>query len=399
MPSSSNMAGHRSEYFAVPAEPAGRDRRDRAWLAGGAPSSVVAGDARDGAAGWTHGTPTHGTPADDLMPVMTHFAHALGADGWVLTLVTEGGAEGAAPMCLARGEPDGAGGIDAIVRLASEMGHVPAVPMWLEDGPASIFVIPVPRGPGGDHLIVTLIFTEVDREERAQIERVALHHWLPVAACLRLWQAAGAERHRASGIEAGLNFVAIGVVLLADDGHIVFANDAARALLDRQDGIREHRGQLQATNRSDVAPLSNAIGYALAGPDVADSVGHAPLLALSRRQGGPLVASFGAMPMERGAAGYGGAGQGALVCFVDPGLDIHQLAQPVCRLFQLSRVETELACLLVSGRTLAEAAQSLHVKVDTARGYLKHIFLKTGSNRQVDLVRLIFSNLVRTRGG
>lgn len=384
MPASSGTIDHRGGYLAEPVEPAIDNRHNRAWLAGIPLSSVVAEDAGDGATEWTHDA-----PADDLMPVMTHFTHALGADGWMLTLA----AEGATTVCLARSEPGEAGDIDAIVRLASGMGHVPVAPVWLEDELASIFVIPVPRGPRSHRLLVTLVFTEVDREERAQIERVALQHWLPIAACLRLWQAAGTERHRASRIEAGLNFVAIGIVLLADDGRIIFANDAARALIDRQDGIREHRGHLQATNRSDMALLSNAISYALAGSDAAGGARHAPLLALKRQRGGPLVASFGAMPVKRGAAGHG-----ALVCFVDPGLDIQQLAQPVCRLFLLSRVETELVCLLVSGQTLAEAAQSLHIKMDTARGYLKHVFMKTGSNRQVDLVRLIFSNLVRTRG-
>jgi DNA-binding CsgD family transcriptional regulator len=116
-----------------------------------------------------------------------------------------------------------------------------------------------------------------------------------------------------------------------------------------------------------------------------------PLLTLRREQGPPLVTSFVCAPRSEMADE-----DGALLFFVDPGLDIHQLAEPVCKLFRLSRVETELACLLASGQTLAAAAESLHVKLGTARGYLKQVFVKTGSNRQVDLVRLIFSNLVRT---
>ncbi len=33
--------------------------------------------------------------------------------------------------------------------------------------------------------------------------------------------------------------------------------------MDRQDGIREHRGQVQATDRSDAATLLTAIQYVL----------------------------------------------------------------------------------------------------------------------------------------
>ena len=37
----------------------------------------------------------------------------------------------------------------------------------------------------------------------------------------------------------------------------------------------------------------------------------------------------------------------------------------------------------------------MHVKLETARTYLRSIFSKTGTNRQVDLVRLILVSLVR----
>ncbi|RYE99608.1 MAG: hypothetical protein EOO77_35255 [Oxalobacteraceae bacterium] len=258
--------------------------------------------------------------------------------------------------------------------------------------PTSALVFTPCSAIDGSCVVVTLIFANQGLRERHSIEARGLQHWPPVASFLRLWLAARVEQQRTDGIEAGLNLVAIGVILLSNEGRIVFANDAANALLDKHDGIRNFRGQLQATNRGDMTLLSNAIGYALAGGDnIADLVPHAPLLALKRQEGPSLVASFVPTPRMLGSQP-----NGALAFFIDPALDIRQLAEPVCKLYSLSRVETELACLLASGCTLAAAAQSLHVKIDTARGYLKHIFVKTGRNRQVDLVRMIFSNLIRT---
>ena len=87
----------------------------------------------------------------------------------------------------------------------------------------------------------------------------------------------------------------------------------------------------------------------------------------------------------------------ALVLVVDHEMDIREFAIPVCRVFGLTRVETEVACELAMGRTLDEIANLYNIKPETIRGYLKSIFSKTGVNRQVDLVRLILMSLIRAQ--
>jgi DNA-binding CsgD family transcriptional regulator/PAS domain-containing protein len=330
---------------------------------------------------------------DDVALVAGHFARTLGADGWALT----GTHEQAAASCLADDGVDDAMRA-ALLQLAERIepgfGHHEPAPVWcdrLHASQAAALVIPVQRMPGHPCTFVNLVFRMPDEEARRRIEAACLREWPSVAAYFRLWQSARLAQRRTEGVEAGLNLVAIGIVLLSGDGHVVFANDTARLLMDRHDGIREHRGQVQATDRGDAAALSTAIGYVLSRSGAEKTGERMPLLTLRREQGPPLVTSFVCAPRSGMSEE-----DGALLFFVDPGLDIHQLAEPVCKLFRLSRVETELACLLASGQTLAAAADSLHVKLGTARGYLKQVFVKTGSNRQVDLVRLIFSNLVRT---
>ncbi len=332
--------------------------------------------------------------SDDVGLIIRHFARSLGADAWALTSVPDQGET----HCLAAEGLDEAAQA-ALLRFAEQIepriGHHAPVPIWFERQPVSpattTLVIPVQRTPGHASTFVNLVFGQPNEEQRREVEIACLRDWPSVAAYMRLWQFMRLAQRRSSGVEAGLNLVAIGIVLLSGDGHIAFANDTARLLMDRQDGIREHRGQVQATDRSDAATLLTAIQYVLSQNGVAKAGDRMPLLMLRREHGPPLVTSFVRAPRSDLDDG-----DGALLFFVDPGLDIHQLAEPVCKLFRLSRVETELACLLASGQTLATAAQSLHVKLGTARGYLKQVFVKTGSNRQVDLVRLIFSNLVRT---
>lgn len=59
------------------------------------------------------------------------------------------------------------------------------------------------------------------------------------------------------------------------------------------------------------------------------------------------------------------------------------------RLYGLTKTEAKLAQLLVGGATLDSAAQLLEISVNTARTHLKHVFHKTGINRQAELVHRI----------
>jgi DNA-binding CsgD family transcriptional regulator len=65
---------------------------------------------------------------------------------------------------------------------------------------------------------------------------------------------------------------------------------------------------------------------------------------------------------------------------------------PVLRdLYGLTQSETRLALLLLADCSVEEAAKLLGITVGTARGVLKTIFAKTGTNRQASLVRLLLA--------
>ena len=115
-------------------------------------------------------------------------------------------------------------------------------------------------------------------------------------------------------------------------------------------------------------------------------------MAISRSTDRPLVVAV--LPTEQPPED---ANDVAVILYIiDPALDPQSQLQPVCKLFRLSPLETRLACHLAAGATLQEAARLLRVKEQTARGYLKQIFLKTDTNRQSDLIRTMLSSLVRT---
>jgi len=67
-----------------------------------------------------------------------------------------------------------------------------------------------------------------------------------------------------------------------------------------------------------------------------------------------------------------------------PRLDPSRLAAT----FGLSPRQAALTGLLAEGATLAQAAVALGIAVDTARWHLRTVFERTGTHRQIDLVRL-----------
>jgi DNA-binding NarL/FixJ family response regulator len=91
------------------------------------------------------------------------------------------------------------------------------------------------------------------------------------------------------------------------------------------------------------------------------------------------------------AADAGSPAEGALV-FVRE-IDTCSLPTPEALrdLFSLSMSEAKLAHALASGLDLKEAAELQGVTLSTARTYLKRLFVKTGANRQAELVRLLLN--------
>jgi DNA-binding CsgD family transcriptional regulator len=62
-------------------------------------------------------------------------------------------------------------------------------------------------------------------------------------------------------------------------------------------------------------------------------------------------------------------------------------------MYSLTHSEAELVRLLATGMSLEEAAEGRGVSVNTARSHLKHVFAKTGTSRQGELVRLVLSGV------
>ena len=67
--------------------------------------------------------------------------------------------------------------------------------------------------------------------------------------------------------------------------------------------------------------------------------------------------------------------------------------QFIAQLFHLSAREAHLSTLLISGRTVSEAAKAMNITQATARTYLQHIYEKVGVKRQHELVQRVMKSV------
>jgi DNA-binding CsgD family transcriptional regulator len=186
-----------------------------------------------------------------------------------------------------------------------------------------------------------------------------------------------------------------GLLLLDARRRVVVQNRGAERILAANDGFRIDRHGPSADDARENATLQKLIA------DAIDARGGQPLraagfVAVSRpshqRSYAVMVTPLLAAP------GKGGMNDAVVAIFVaDPSARLFAGPEVLTELYQLTHSEAELVRLLASGLSLEEAADKRGVSLNTARSHLKHVFAKTETSRQGELVRLIVSGVGQIR--
>jgi DNA-binding CsgD family transcriptional regulator/PAS domain-containing protein len=203
------------------------------------------------------------------------------------------------------------------------------------------------------------------------------------------------ERLQTSAIEHGvyrgaIEQLALGALILDGRGTILRSNSVAERLLQVGDGLRSSDGRLRLENRAEQALLDQLLHDPPAS-------GGATRLRISRPSGGR---DLNATARAVSSTGYLGEGQPVLALFVaDPDHAAPPSPDALREIFQLTRMEANLAAALADGSSLVQAANRLGIAHNTARSHLRSTFAKTGARRQSQLVRLIQQSLAELSGG
>lgn len=172
-----------------------------------------------------------------------------------------------------------------------------------------------------------------------------------------------------------------GVVLVDNGARVLFVNRAAERFFEGGD-MRLQRKRLMLERPGDTSALHRLIA------ETAQS-GAGNLLVVQRPGRAPVLLM--AVPMKARAI-VPGRHDGAVILFIR---DIDRRRNPelasFTRYFGLTAAEAATAAELLNADGVTAAAGRLGLSRSTVRTHLVHIFQKTGTRRQAELVRLILT--------
>ena len=220
-----------------------------------------------------------------------------------------------------------------------------------------------------------------EHAERALLDQLIPHFERALRLRILLQRA---DHQQVTALEV-LNGLTDGVILVDDQLTIMFANLEAQRLLRDKDGLVTLGSKLATATAFETSRLRKAIGQTCSGgldggPSMIP-VGRPP----PRRPLFVRIAKLSAAMAEQ----VGERRAGACLFVGDP----DRLWDSEIRVLQaalgLTSAEARVASHLAAGMDLNGIVSHLRTSTSTARTHLKHIFAKTNTSRQAELVALI----------
>jgi DNA-binding CsgD family transcriptional regulator/PAS domain-containing protein len=195
---------------------------------------------------------------------------------------------------------------------------------------------------------------------------------------------------RSEVLEVTLNALTSGVYLADSFGRIIYTNRAAEQQIENGNVLRIENNRLVPIDRMARARLATVIDEAIAGEAATKSSGFS--VALPAREGPGLVAAV--LPLHGGERrNLCGAFAAMAAIFVqDPIVVPPFLGEAFAKLYGLTGSELRTLLAMAPGLSVKEAAELLGIGDTTARTHLQHIYGKTGTSKQTELLHLFMSS-------
>ena len=200
------------------------------------------------------------------------------------------------------------------------------------------------------------------------------------------------KKAEAASLADTLDGISAGMFLVNATGHIVHVNAAGHMMLKRAGVLHAAGGRLVANDPQADETLAGTFATAGNGDAALGIKGVAvPLLA---RDGERYVAHV--LPLTSGARRRAGASYAAVAAmFVHrAAVDTPSPPEAIAKAYKLTPMELRVLLAIVEVGGVPEVAETLGVAESTVKTHLQHVYQKTGTNRQADLVKLVaaFSN-------
>ncbi len=201
---------------------------------------------------------------------------------------------------------------------------------------------------------------------------------------------------RAAVFAEAIDGLSAGVFLVNARGSLVHVNVSGRAMLAQEDPLRLERGALVAVD--DTAHRALRRVFASTVDDEAAIDARSVSVPIRGRSGDHFVAHM--LPLTSGARQQAGAQLSAVAAlFVRKStINLPAAIGAATQLYGFTPAEARVLGAVIEVSGLAQVAAVLGVAKRTVQTHLEHLFEKTGSRRQADLVKLIAGYDTTVRG-
>jgi len=225
-------------------------------------------------------------------------------------------------------------------------------------------------------------------EEVGQYAMIVPHIQRAVRTQIRL----GLQHGVGADLRAALDGLSAAVLLVDHAARVWFANRAAEAILADGDGLTQLRGVLRGATAAETSRLETLVAETVRAAR-AESLVQADAMTLSRPSGRQPLSVL-CVPLRADRLDTFPLRPTAMLFVSDPEAERPVPEALIGRLYGLTGAEARLCGDLLRGLDIAAHAEARAVSVNTARTHLKNVFAKTGTARQIDLMRLILSSPV-----
>jgi DNA-binding CsgD family transcriptional regulator len=190
----------------------------------------------------------------------------------------------------------------------------------------------------------------------------------------------------AAALADTLDELAAGVLVVDGTAGILHANAAGQAMLSDGDLL-----QATANGKLSCGALTSALRDVLtaANGGAAFPASRGAAIGLLTRDGQRFVATV--IPLSRNAGRKRDKSHSAVAAvFVRKAeIDLTMPLEAVARLYKLTPAETRVLSAIVTGGGVPEVVCLLGISESTVKTHLRHLFQKTGTVRQSDLIKLV----------
>ena len=211
-----------------------------------------------------------------------------------------------------------------------------------------------------------------------------------LCGALEIHKRLSAARGKQQSLEATLEFLNSGALLLDKRGRVLFANAMGREILACGDGLSLEGGEIRLTSTEADTAAGRSLSSLFRMIDEDDVAAAADVIVPRPSGRRPYLLSFRPVPHEQ--AIWDDMATPVVVVFVhDPEASAPLTDALLKDLFGLSPAESRLARALQRGEVLKSYAAERAISLNTARTYLSRLMRKTSTHRQAELVRLLDS--------